>query len=98
MAIPPISPITMPSLPSTTPTAGAGQASSFEAMLGNAVQSLADAQKNADTQAVRLATGQNVNLVDSVLAMQQTSLDFQLAMQVRDKVVDAYQTVMQTQL
>ncbi|MGH7861342.1 MAG: flagellar hook-basal body complex protein FliE [Candidatus Dormibacteraceae bacterium] len=98
MAIPPISPITMPSLPSLPAIGGAGPATSFEGVLGNAVQTLASAQKNADTQAVRLATGQNVNLVDSVLAMQQTSLDFQLAMQVRDKVVDAYQTVMQTQL
>lgn len=98
MAIAPISPITMPGMPSVSPTAGAGQPSSFEGMLGNAVQGLADAQKNADTRAVGLATGQNVSLVDTVLAMQQTSLDFKLAMQVRDKVLEAYQDVMHTQI
>jgi flagellar hook-basal body complex protein FliE len=62
------------------------------------VQNLSDLQTSADSQATKLATGQNVSLVDSVLAMEQTSLSFKLAMQVRDKVVEAYQDVMRMQM
>ena len=70
---------------------------SFEGVLGQALQSLSNLQNSADAQAANLAAGKNVNLVDSVLAMEQTSLSFKLAMQVRDKVVEAYQDVMRTQ-
>jgi flagellar hook-basal body complex protein FliE len=45
-----------------------------------------------------LATGQDVSLVDTVLAMERTSLSFSLAMQVRNKVVEAYQDVMRMQM
>ena len=62
------------------------------------MQTLSSTQKTADQNAIGLATGKNVNLVDSVLSMQQTSLDFKMAMQVRDKVLEAYQDVMRTQI
>ncbi len=86
------------SIPSTSLNARAPGASSFESVLGKAVQGLSDLQKTADAQAIDLATGKNVNLVDSILAMEQTSLSFKLALQVRDKVIEAYQDVMRTQL
>ncbi len=95
MIIRPIAPI---SIPSTSLNARAPSGSSFEAVLGKAVQGLSDLQKTADAQAIDLATGKTVNLVDSILAMEQTSLSFKLAMQVRDKVIEAYQDIMRTQL
>ncbi len=95
MIIRPIAPI---SIPSTSLNSSAPSASSFEAVLGKAVQNLSDLQKTADAQVVDLATGKSVNLVDSILAMEQTSLSFKLAMQVRDKVIEAYQDVMRMQV
>ncbi len=80
------------------PAAAAPGASSFESVLGQAVQGLASVQAQADQQATALATGQNVSLVDTMLSMEQTSLDFRLALATRDKVVEAYQEVMRTQM
>ncbi|HUX86297.1 MAG TPA: flagellar hook-basal body complex protein FliE, partial [Chloroflexota bacterium] len=66
--------------------------------LGKAVQGLSSTESQANSQAVNLATGQNGSLVDSMISMEQMSLNFKMAMQVRDKVIEAYQTVMQTQM
>jgi len=88
-----ISPIRIPPI---TPTSTAAPAS-FEGILGQALQGLAATQARADSQAADLAAGKDVSLVDTVLAMEQSSLSFNLAMQVRDKVIGAYQDVMRMQ-
>lgn len=98
MVIRPISPVEMPTGLGEVTRASSTREGSFESILGQAVQNLTELQKTADVQAAGLATGQNVSLVDAVLAMEQTSLSFKLAMQVRDKVLEAYQDVMRTQL
>ncbi|MCL4499427.1 MAG: flagellar hook-basal body complex protein FliE [Chloroflexi bacterium] len=95
MSIQPIVPITIPSL---TSSSGPSNTNSFENVLGKAVQNLANTQQQANTQAVNLSTGQNVNLVNTMLSMEKTSVNFQLAMQVRDKVISAYQNIMQMQM
>ncbi len=78
--------------------AGASGSSSFEGVLGQTLQGLSNVQGTADKQAIGLATGKDVSLVDTVMSMEQTSLNFKMVMQVRDKVVEAYQEVMRTQV
>ena len=99
----PIQPISLATLlpPRSATSVGAtaqSGATSFEGVLGQTLQTLSSTQKSSDQNAIGLATGTNVNLVDSVLSMEQTSLDFKMAMQVRDKVIEAYQDVMRTQI
>jgi flagellar hook-basal body complex protein FliE len=99
----PIQPLSLTNVLSTGAASAGGaaapsQATSFEGVLGQALQSLSSAQHATDQSAIGLATGKNVNLVDSMLSIQQTSLDFKLAMQVRDQVISAYQNIMQTQV
>lgn len=96
MSITPISLVS--SITSLTPPHAAPAGNSFENVLGQALQGLNSSQNLADQQATNLATGQNVNLVDTVLTMQETSIDFKMAMQVRNKVIDAYQEIMRTQV
>ena len=96
MIISPITPIQTPNLSTTASSTSTSSGASFESALGKAVQGLTSTESQANTQAVNLATGQNGSLVDSMLSMEQMSLNFKMAMQVRDKVLEAYQTVMQT--
>jgi flagellar hook-basal body complex protein FliE len=95
-----ITPISLVGIGAITPAraVSAPVSTSFENILGQAIQSLGTSQAAADAQAKDLASGKNVNLVDAMVTMQQTSLDFQLAMQTRDKVLEAYQSIMQTQV
>jgi flagellar hook-basal body complex protein FliE len=95
---PSVSPRINPINPSNISLGASSKAGSFEGLLGKAVQNLASLQQGADTRAAQLATGQDVSLVDTVLAMERTSLSFSLAMQVRNKVVEAYQDVMRMQM
>jgi flagellar hook-basal body complex protein FliE len=43
-------------------------------------------------------TGQNEELHSAILAVQQASIAFDLGVQVRNKVVDAYQEIMRMQM
>jgi flagellar hook-basal body complex protein FliE len=57
------------------------------------------AQMQSNAQAVEsLATGDNVNLVRTVMSLESTKLQFDLALQVRNKVLDAYQELMRMQV
>ena len=70
----------------------------FGKALTDAVDGLDQLQKEADTQSVALATGQDVDLHEVMLAQSSASLSLNLAVQVRNKLVEAYQDVMRMQL
>lgn len=93
-----IQPITSIPMPTIAPGRASGHPASFEGLLGQAVQNLSQVQERADSLAVNLATGQETNLVDAVLAMEETSLSYKLAIQVRNKVLEAYHDVMRMQI
>jgi len=52
----------------------------------------------ADKAAVDLATGRNHNVSETLLALQQAEVSFQLMLSVRNKLVDAYREVMRMQV
>lgn len=85
--------------PALAPVGGGGAAApasgveSFGKMLGDAVASLQQTQGQADQMAGALATGQNVDLHDVMLAMEGANLATQLTVQVRNKLVEAYQEI-----
>ena len=53
-----------------------------------------DMQKAADTMSAEVASGKNMNLHETMLATSQAELSFNLMIQIRNKVLDAYQEVM----
>jgi flagellar hook-basal body complex protein FliE len=79
-------------------TSGSVSGGSFQDVLGNAMNSLSQMQSQADTAATQLASGQPVELHQALLATEEASLDFQLAVQVRNKIIDAYQEIMRMQV
>jgi flagellar hook-basal body complex protein FliE len=75
-----------------------GGASPFGAVLNQAIQQVESFQNNADASVNRFLNGEGEELHKVALATQQADLSFQLFMQVRNKVVAAYQQVMQMQV
>ena len=69
--------------------AGGGEAGGFEQLLNN----LSGAQGQADRAVTDLAVGSDRDLHDTVLAVEMESLAFDLAVQIRNRLVDAYQEI-----
>ena len=88
---------TTPSMPSGTPDAGSA-AGGFGQALTDAISGLNQSQNAADDASVRMAAGDPIDLHEVMLARETASLQFQLAVQVRNKLVEAYQDVMRMQI
>lgn len=80
------------------PAAKDGTGTQFADMLGDYLRGVSGTQSQADNLAMRLATGDDVDVHDAVLATEEASLAFQYTLQVRNKLVDAYQEVMRMQV
>lgn len=76
-----------------------GQGQDFAALLQSAVDEVNTAQQDARQLTRQFETGEpEVNLQDVVLSLQKASLSFQTMVQVRNKLVTAYQEVMNMQV
>jgi len=84
------------------PTPGAATAAtggtSCGDMLSQQLGNLNDLQLNAQDQSTALATGQATDVSSVVTSVEQAALAMQLAVQVRNKAVDAYQEIMRMQI
>jgi flagellar hook-basal body complex protein FliE len=80
---------------SGTPAGGGG---SFGGILSDKVGALNDLQNQAADQSQALATGQATDVASVVTTVEQAALAMQLAVQVRNKAVDAYQELMRMQV
>ena len=99
-AIPPIKPVSgSTAIRLATPAAGAAPAGeSFASTLSDAFATLNESQAEADRARMALASGQPVDLHDVMLTMEESSLNFQLGVTVRNKLVEAYQDIMRMQM
>ncbi|HYR96551.1 MAG TPA: flagellar hook-basal body complex protein FliE [Candidatus Binatus sp.] len=78
-------------------TAPEGKAS-FGAVLKDSLAQVNSLQHEADAAIQSLATGGTATLHDTMLAVQKAELSFKLMMQVRNKIVEAYQEVLRMQV
>ncbi|HEY9174538.1 MAG TPA: flagellar hook-basal body complex protein FliE [Verrucomicrobiae bacterium] len=70
----------------------------FGSILGRFVQDV-NARQAAAGEAVRgLQTGENVSLHQAVIAMEEASVSFQLMVEMRNKLLEAYQELMRMQI
>jgi len=92
--ITPIAPIAVPEMGSTSGATGSGNGISFKDVLGNAIQSVESARSGADQMVTKFLSGEGEDLHSTILASQRAELEFQMFLQVRNKVVSAYQEVM----
>jgi len=88
----------MPSA-SVTPSAAAADAGvSFQSMLKNAVNNVEASSAKADSAVAGYLSGGNQELHSTILATQNADLNFEMFMQVRNKVVSAYEEIMKMQV
>ena len=73
---------------------GAGFENVLKQMLGNVNSSI----NNAENIAGSLALGESVELHQVMLAAEQANLSLQLTVQIRNKILEAYQEVMRMQV
>ncbi len=71
---------------------------SFAQTLENAVHSVNDLQKNANRAMENLAAGKTDNIADVMIATEKADIALKLMVQVRNKMIDAYQEVMRMQV
>lgn len=74
------------------------EATSFADTLKNAIGSVNELSREADVQVQKLATGETKNIPEVMIATEKASVAFKLLMQVRNKIIDAYQEVMKMQV
>ncbi|MCC6729235.1 MAG: flagellar hook-basal body complex protein FliE [Chthonomonadales bacterium] len=71
---------------------------SFGEFLGEALGGVNAAQSNSASMVQRFASGERLDIHDVMIAMEQASTAMALTVQVRNKLVEAYQEVMRTQV
>jgi flagellar hook-basal body complex protein FliE len=76
----------------------AGGDEPFGALVRSAVESLETNQQKADFEVARAVAGESPDLHRTIIALQSAELGFQLALQVRNKVVNAYEEIMRMQV
>jgi flagellar hook-basal body complex protein FliE len=86
----------LPRLDDAAPAQGAG--GSFGGLLGKAIQNLDDSLAQASAQASALATGRATDVTAVVSDVERAQLELQLATQVRNKAVDAYNDILRMQI
>lgn len=97
-------PLTISSLPSVAPLDSSGSSSTqaaatpFKNVLDNAIQEVEGARTNANQSINQFLSGEGEDLHSTILASQRADLEFQMFLQVRNKVVSAYQEVMKMQM
>ncbi len=91
LSIPAIAPL---SLPAQSPAA----TGAFQNVFADAVSKVESFQTNAQASAERFLSGEGEELHHVAITAQQAELSFQLFMQVRNKIVTAYQQMMQMQI
>jgi flagellar hook-basal body complex protein FliE len=70
----------------------------FGEILKDAISTVNELQKQSDQQIQKFMTGESQDLHTTVIAMQKADLSFQMMMQVRNKIVQAYQEIMRMQI
>jgi len=72
--------------------------SGFGDMLKQSIEKVDEKQKAAETLVQRAISGQEQDLHRVMMAQEEASITFDLLMEVRNKLMDAYQQIMQMQI
>jgi flagellar hook-basal body complex protein FliE len=95
-AIQAILPAAMPDIATTIVKSSGGD--EFRSVLANSIATVEQGQNDAKTAVDKFLTGESEDLHTAAIAGQRAELSLQLFMQVRNKVVSAYQEVMRMQM
>ncbi|MGE4240216.1 flagellar hook-basal body complex protein FliE [Ramlibacter sp.] len=79
-------------------TASSAVPGEFARLVGSGLDTLNDRLISSQVQLQRLAVGDGTNLHQVMMNLEETRLDFQLFMQVRNRALEAYQDLMKMQI
>jgi flagellar hook-basal body complex protein FliE len=84
---------------SPTPATGidVGESGGFGATLKNAINKVDQLQQDSDASTTQLVQGDRQDIHNVMIAVEKADIAFQLMMQVRNKIVNAYQEVSKLQ-
>ena len=91
-SIQPVGPI---EIGGAAPASGSGE---FGNILQGSIDQVEGASNNANRSVQQFLSGDGEDLHTTVLAVQRANLEFDMVMQVRNKVVSAYQEIMRMQM
>jgi flagellar hook-basal body complex protein FliE len=87
-----------PDYKKTLSPGGTGDAKSFGQVLEDSLTQVNSLQQQADVAITDLASGGPTTLHDTMIALEKADLSFRLMMQVRNKIVEAYQEIVRMQV
>lgn len=94
-AIEPLEPIRAPVL---APAGPESSGAAFQSMLDSAIQMVAQSQESAAADVKAVLEGKKGEIHSAILSTQRAELQFQYFLQLRNKVVNAYQEIMRVQV
>jgi len=71
---------------------------SFGGILKDAISEVNQLKKEADHAIQELATGKETDIHQTMIALEKAEVSFQLMMQVRNKIITAYEEIMRMQV
>lgn len=78
--------------------ASQGEGKGFGQFLVESLNRVDALQKDADAAAAQIAQGEGLGIQEAMIAIEKTDVAFKLMMEVRQKILDAYQEVMRMQV
>ncbi len=88
----------LPSFPEPAQKSTEKSSTSFVDALKESISKVAELEKAADQEAEKLARMETGDVHNTMIAIEKADLTFQLMMQVRNKIINAYEEIMRMQV
>jgi len=85
-------------MPDAATGSTSGSPSPFQNALNSAIQEVEGTRATANQSVASFLSGEGQDLHSTILATQRADLEFQMFLQVRNKVISAYQEIMKMQM
>ena len=99
ITIGPLNPnLQLPEVPRTRKSDETAGGENFGQVLRDAISTTNDLQKQSNLEIQKMMAGETQDLHETMIAVQKADLSFQMMMQVRNKLLQAYQEIMRMQM
>jgi len=75
-----------------------GNKVSFSDVLKESIQKVTELEKEADKEVEKLAKMESQDIHNTMIAMEKADMTFQMMMQIRNKIISAYEEIMRMQV
>jgi flagellar hook-basal body complex protein FliE len=90
--------LNLPNFTETAQKATEKSATSFVDVLKESINKVAELEKTADNEVEKLAKMETMDVHNTMIAIEKADMTFQLMMQVRNKIISAYEEIMRMQV